>query len=60
MGIDTMKKIIEEMRAFNLPYTVCFGGSGEPADHLISTLSWILSVMKTLQNSLLLKQRHKG
>lgn len=33
MGIDTMKKIIEEMRAFNLPYTVCFGGSGEPADH---------------------------
>jgi len=28
-----MKKVIEEMRVFNLPYTVCFGGSGEPADH---------------------------
>jgi len=33
MSTDTMKKIMEEMRGFNLPYTVCFGGSGEPADH---------------------------
>ncbi len=33
MSIETMKKIIEEMRDFALPYTVCFGGSGEPADH---------------------------
>jgi len=30
MDIDSFKKIIEEMRSFNLPYTVCFGGSGEP------------------------------
>jgi len=33
MSSDTMKKIIEEMKDFALPYTVCFGGSGEPADH---------------------------
>lgn len=33
MSIDTMKKIVEEMRQFSLPYTVCFGGSGEPTDH---------------------------
>lgn len=33
MSADTMKKIMEEMRPSALPYTVCFGGSGEPADH---------------------------
>ena len=27
------KSILEQMRAFNLPYTVCFGGSGEPLMH---------------------------
>lgn len=30
MTIDLFKKIISDMQIFNLPYTVCFGGSGEP------------------------------
>lgn len=33
MSTDTLNKIVEGMRGYNLPYTVCFGGSGEPADH---------------------------
>ncbi|HPJ42614.1 MAG TPA: spiro-SPASM protein [Spirochaetota bacterium] len=33
MSIETMKKLIGEMKEFSLPYTVCFGGSGEPIDH---------------------------
>lgn len=33
MNIETIKKIIAGMRDFSLPYTVCFGGSGEPTDH---------------------------
>lgn len=31
--ISLYKSILEQMRAFNLPYTVCFGGSGEPLMH---------------------------
>jgi spiro-SPASM protein len=27
------KKILEQMKYFNIPYTVCFGGSGEPLMH---------------------------
>jgi len=26
-------KILESMRHYGLPYTLCFGGSGEPSDH---------------------------
>lgn len=26
-------RIIEQMKSFNLPYTICFGGSGEPLMH---------------------------
>ncbi|HOP64008.1 MAG TPA: spiro-SPASM protein [Spirochaetota bacterium] len=33
MSTDTLKKLINEMNEHGLPYTVCFGGSGEPADH---------------------------
>lgn len=33
ISVDLFKKIITEMQDFNLPYTICFGGSGEPLDH---------------------------
>jgi spiro-SPASM protein len=33
MDISTLDKIITEMNSFNLPYTVCLGGSGEPMMH---------------------------
>ncbi len=33
MSRATLEKIISDLRDFNLPYTVCFGGSGEPMDH---------------------------
>ncbi len=33
MSIETLKKIILEMNHFALPYTICFGGSGEPLDN---------------------------
>jgi len=28
-----LEKILSDLRYFNLPYTICFGGSGEPMDH---------------------------
>lgn len=33
MDRTVLIKILEEMRGYGLPYTVCFGGSGEPMDH---------------------------
>ncbi|MBN2039026.1 MAG: spiro-SPASM protein [Spirochaetes bacterium] len=33
MGIDLFKKILKDMETFKLPYSVCFGGSGEPLMH---------------------------
>ncbi|OHD65397.1 MAG: hypothetical protein A2176_15700 [Spirochaetes bacterium RBG_13_51_14] len=33
MDPGIFKRIIEQMRHFGLPYTVCFGGSGEPLMH---------------------------
>jgi spiro-SPASM protein len=33
MDKTTYIKIIDGMRLFGLPYTLCFGGSGEPTDH---------------------------
>lgn len=33
MNKATLEKIISGLNDFNLPYTICFGGSGEPMDH---------------------------
>jgi len=33
MSRESMEKILTGLRDFDLPYTVCFGGSGEPLDH---------------------------
>jgi len=33
MDAELLKKIIGQMRSFDLPYTVCYGGSGEPMMH---------------------------
>lgn len=33
MGKDLVPVLLEQMKSFNLPYTVCFGGSGEPLMH---------------------------
>jgi len=33
MELDTFKKILSDMRAFSLPYTICLGGTGEPMMH---------------------------
>lgn len=33
MEVDLYKKILSDLRFFNLPYSVCFGGSGEPLMH---------------------------
>ncbi len=33
LDITLLEKVLHEMRDFNLPYTVCFGGSGEPLIH---------------------------
>ncbi len=33
MGMDFFKKVLLDMRSFGLPYSVCFGGSGEPMMH---------------------------
>ncbi len=33
MNSGTLDKILNEMRDFALPYTVCFSGSGEPMEH---------------------------
>ena len=33
MDMKIYKKILDEMRIFDLPYSVCFGGSGEPMMH---------------------------
>lgn len=33
MTRELLEKILGGLREFNLPYTVCFGGSGEPLDH---------------------------
>lgn len=33
MEFETFGKIIEQMRQYNLPYTLAFGGSGEPLMH---------------------------
>jgi len=33
MEISLIERLINQMRAFELPYTVCFGGSGEPLMH---------------------------
>ncbi len=33
MTAETLEKLLSEMRGFSLPYTICFGGSGEPLDH---------------------------
>ena len=30
MPLSSFKKIVSEMEQFKLPYTICFGGSGEP------------------------------
>ena len=31
--IDHVRKILDDMKGFQLPYTICFGGSGEPLLH---------------------------
>ncbi len=33
MERDLMPLLLEQMKSFNLPYTICFGGSGEPLMH---------------------------
>ena len=33
MDFSTLQTILERMRTFSTPYTVCFGGSGEPLLH---------------------------
>lgn len=33
MEPELLKKILKDMREFGLPYTVCFGGTGEPLLH---------------------------
>lgn len=33
MDKSLFMKLLESMRGFGLPYTLCFGGSGEPSDH---------------------------
>ncbi len=33
MEIDLFKKILQDMNFFKLPYSICFGGSGEPMMH---------------------------
>lgn len=33
MNISLFEKIMDDMKYFNLPYTVCFGGLGEPLMH---------------------------
>ncbi len=33
MDKKILEKILTDLRSFNLPYTLCFGGSGEPLDH---------------------------
>jgi spiro-SPASM protein len=33
MNIDTLRALLDGMRAFNLPYAACLGGSGEPLMH---------------------------
>jgi spiro-SPASM protein len=33
MNREMMEKILEDMKEFNLPYNICFGGSGEPMMH---------------------------
>ena len=33
MTRESLEKILNGLRDFNQPYTVCFGGSGEPLDH---------------------------
>jgi spiro-SPASM protein len=33
MSLSIFKKIISDMEEFKLPYTICFGGSGEPLEH---------------------------
>lgn len=33
MEPDLFKKILQELSSFNLPYSICFGGSGEPMMH---------------------------
>jgi len=33
MDKDLFKKIITDMKEFDLPYSLCFGGSGEPLQH---------------------------
>jgi spiro-SPASM protein len=33
MEIGLFRKILSDMKSFNLPYSVCFGGSGEPLMH---------------------------
>ena len=33
MDLLTLQTILDKMRLFNTPYTICFGGSGEPLQH---------------------------
>lgn len=33
MEIDNFRKVLTEMKHFELPYSICFGGSGEPLMH---------------------------
>ncbi len=33
MELSTLQTLLEKMRIFNTPYSVCFGGSGEPLQH---------------------------
>ncbi len=33
MGKDLIPLLLEQMKSFKLPYTICFGGSGEPLMH---------------------------
>lgn len=33
MNKDLVSLILEQMKSFSLPYTICFGGSGEPMMH---------------------------
>jgi spiro-SPASM protein len=51
MDSKTFSSIIESLRGFNLPYTLCLSGSGEPMEH-----PQIYSLMETALKENLLEQ----
>ena len=51
MDAGTFEKILNEMKNFSLPYTVCFSGSGEPMEHPA-----FYSFMETCINESLVEQ----